>query len=190
MRYIYTIGIILLFSYCKPKEITVEKFITKIDSTEVIKLQEKVNIQTNLIENLENKLEKTRTELTNLQSNTSKHDIKYDTSAKINPYTGEYPKAFESISLNSQIYNNKYIDIENIKQKHNKELDIKRNEIIDLEVEIGLLKDENTELRTSKKPQLKFNIRLAIFSFIFGFIIPILYTSRSKIKKIFFLPKS
>lgn len=183
--------IILLFTLlfligCKPQEIIVERVITKTDSAAIIKLQERVNYQVTIIERLETSLDKARTEITKLQSEQSSHNIKYDTNAPINPNTGQYPKESETISSSKHNYENATNELEKNKQKYVIDIASREERIADLESQINIIKDENSQLKSQTKPTSGFNFRLALMSFAIGFLIPVLFSLRHKIKKILF----
>lgn len=185
-KYIYIL-IVLLMIGCKPQEKIQERVITKMDSTALIKLQERINYQADVIGRLETSLAKVREEIFVLKSNSSLHDIKYDTNAQINPETGQYPKASETISTNNQSLERESKEIDNITTKFDKEIKSKLEIIKELESEVEVLTDENKKLKSQIKPQAGFNFKLVLISFLIGFAIPVIFSLRNKIKKILFL---
>ena len=83
---------------CKPKQIITEKVVTKIDSTAVISLKNELHAKEIQVENLKTDFKRLSDENTRLMSEASTHTINYDTAAPVDPHTGKYPIASETIS--------------------------------------------------------------------------------------------
>ena len=174
--------IIILIVGCKPQEKIIERVVTKTDSTSITRLQEKIDYQEKIIASLKVSLESAREEIVNLQSETSRHEIIYDTDAAINPQTGQYPKQSEAFLYNKKNLDKSYQEYEKRMSEYNQEIRSNLKKITSLEDEVEMLKNENRQLITETKSSFGINVKACIVCFITGLILPTIYILRKRIK--------
>jgi len=165
--------ILLLIAFlaagCKPKQIIQERIVTKIDSTAVFSLQEENTVKGLVIENLQRELERTREENSQLSSEISKHEIKYDTSAPLKP-DGQYPIASETKTQTKSLLEKEIRENEVLIAEYRKEVNILSHLKKNLEITIESLKEENKDLKEKITPTTGFNFRLFGFGLLSGVI--------------------
>ena len=152
MRIIYIILISFIAFSCKPTQIIHERVITKTDSLAITKLSDELNLKTIEIINLKTDLKRIRDENSRLVSEVLNHVINYDTGAQVNPQTGQYPIASETITQSKSILEKTIKEQEVLIKEYNKEVDNLMLVKSDLTQEIKLLRDENTELKSKSVP--------------------------------------
>lgn len=182
------IGLLLILgtlSGCKPKQIISERVVTKVDSALLISLKSEVSKKEAIIENLQSDLERTREEVSRLQSEASSHTINYDTAGQINPQTGKYPIANETITSTKTSYEKTIKEMETLIKEYQREVESLENKNKNMSYELNLLKDENSELKSKTTPTTGFNFRLIFWSFIVGVIVTSVFFLRGKIKRLF-----
>ena len=74
------------------------------DSTAVTSLKSELQKKTIELQVATTDLERTREQNIKLQSDVSQHEINYDTNAQVDPQTGNYPKASETITESKSLY--------------------------------------------------------------------------------------
>lgn len=156
--------IALLAAGCKPQQLITEKVVTVEDSTTIARLTEEVAKRDKTIEVLTSDLERTREENILLRSESSSHQIDYDTDGQINPETGEYPKKGETITHSKYEYDRVITENETLKKEHRREVEMLENKITNLNVTVESLKQENSQLQN--KQAVKFHFK----SFLYGII--------------------
>ncbi len=160
--------ILLLIAFlaagCKPQQLITEKVVTVEDSTTIARLTEEVAKRDKTIEVLTSDLERTREENILLRSESSSHQIDYDTDGQINPETGEYPKKGETITHSKYEYDRIITENETLKKEHRREVETLEDKISILDLTVASLKKENSELLT--KQVVKFYLK----SFFYGII--------------------
>lgn len=122
--------ILLLLVSCKPTQIITERVVT--DSTAVIYLQTELSKQKEVNESLFSENIKIKTENVKLKSESSSLKIEYDTSGKVNPDTGEYPKKSEEKTETKTELDKVLKENENLKKEHNIEIKSLENKISNL----------------------------------------------------------
>lgn len=150
-------GIILSFlSGCGSKKTITEKIVTKLDSTAILSLQAELSVKSKTIEWLQTDLERMKEENTRLLSESSSHTINYDTSAPVNPATGEYPKSSETKTESKYLLENTLKEMETLKQEHRKEVETLEQINSNLEMAVQALRQENSDLITKTVPGFSF----------------------------------
>ena len=179
---ILTLGLIIFFAPgCKPKQIIQERIVTKVDSTAVFSLQEENTAKRVVIENLQRELERTREENSQLSSEMSKHEIKYDTSAPLKP-DGQYPIASETKTQTKSLLEKEIRENEVLIAEYRKEVNTLSHLNKNLGITIESLKEENRELESKITPTTGFNFRLFFSGVASGIIIMIALVLFIKIK--------
>lgn len=162
--------ILLIVIGCKPKQVIIEKVVTKIDSSQVITLKDELQKKTIEVELLKTDLERTRDENIRLQSEVSSHVINYDTGAQIKP-DGQYPKASETIVQSKSVYEKTIKQLEFLSQSYGKKVDslitLNRN----LQQSIELVTNENKNLSNKTTPTTGFNFKLFLIGVIVGILL-------------------
>lgn len=180
--------VLFLLSGCKPKRIISEKLVIETDSAAVLNLQDQLTEQKNINENLRLEIRRFAQENSKLQSEASTHTINYDTSAQVNPETGKYPIANETISQRKSFLEKENKELKDVKAEDDRTIKSQQQLITNLEyiVEQYMKKEEESKLKTV--PTAGFNFRLAMFSFAIGLIVGVLLWCRfgRKIRKLIF----
>ena len=162
--------VLLIIIGCKPKQIIQEKVVTKIDSSQVITLNNELQKKTIEVELLKTDLERVRDENIRLQSEVSSHVINYDTGATVNP-DGQYPKASEIITQSKYLYERTIKELEILKQQYGKKIDSLVNINEDLKQTIEVVNNENKELKQTTTPTTGFNFKLFFIGVGIGLLI-------------------
>ena len=164
--------ILLLFLVgCKPKQIITEKVVSTIDSTAVISLQNELHAKEIQLENLKTDFKRLYVDNTRLMSEASTHTINYDTAAPVDPYTGKYPIASETITQNKSLLEKTIKEFEILQQEYNNEIYKLTRENQNLEYTLESLKEENHSLKEKITPTTGFNFRLFLAGMIFGIVL-------------------
>ena len=154
----WAILLLLLIAFfatgCKPAQIITER--VTVDSTAVLKLQSKVDLQEKTIEALTTDLKRVREENVLLRSESSSHKIDYDTGGQVNPGTGEYPKQSETITHSKYEYDRVVTENETLRKEFNLEAELYETKISNLELTVEALTQENSELQTKDIPRFHF----------------------------------
>ena len=131
------------------------------DSTAVLKLQTELQSKEKVIESLTTDLKRVREENVLLRSESSSHQIHYDTGGQVNPGTGEYPKQSETITHSKYEYDRVVTENETLRKEFNLEAELYETKISNLELTVETLTQENSELQTK---EVKFHFK----SFLIG----------------------
>lgn len=99
---------LMLFVSCVPKKMVNERVITVKDSTAVWELKDSLKIEDEQLWVLASEVTRNKESETNLESETLKKEIYYDTKAPIDSVSGKYPIKSE-ITTTNNIVLNKYI---------------------------------------------------------------------------------
>lgn len=166
---------------CRPKQIITEKVVTTIDSTAVISLKSELHAKEIQIEMLKTDFKRLRDENTRLLSEASNHTINYDTTATVDPHTGKYPIASETITQNKSLLDKTISEFEILKQEYNNQINKLARENQNLEYTLETLKEENLSLKEKITPTTGFNFKLFFAGMIFGIVL-ILITIAFKTK--------
>jgi regulator of replication initiation timing len=156
---------------CKPKQIITEKVVTKIDSTALISLKNQLHAKEIQIENLKTDFKRLSDENTRLMSEASSHTINYDTAAPVDPHTGKYPIASETITQTKSQIDKTIKEFEILQQEYNNEIHKLTRENQNLEYSLETLKEENHSLKEKITPTTCFNFRLFFAGMIFGIVL-------------------
>jgi len=158
---------------CKPKEIITEKVVVKVDSTAITDLKRDITRKDSLAESLMAQLERTRDEITRLESETSSHTIIYDTTAQVIPETGRYPILQEIITSTKSQLDKTIKEMELQRQEYNRELNHLEQERSNLTLTVNELREENRDLKTKVTPTTGFNFRLFFYGVATGIAVMI-----------------
>lgn len=156
---------------CKPKQIITEKVVTKIDSSAVISLKNQLHAKEIQIENLKTDFKRLSDENTRLMSEASSHTINYDTAAPVDPHTGKYPIASETITQSKSLLEKTIKEFEILEQEYNNEIYKLTKENQNLEYTLETLKEENHSLKEKITPTTGFNFKLFFAGMIFGIVL-------------------
>lgn len=156
---------------CKPKQIITEKVVTKIDSTAVISLKNELHAKEIQVENLKTDFKRLSDENTRLMSESSSHTINYDTAAPVDPHTGKYPIASETITQSKSLLEKTIKEFEILEQEYNNEIYKLTKENQNLEYTLETLKEENHSLKEKITPTTGFNFKLFFAGMIFGIVL-------------------
>ena len=156
---------------CKPKQIITEKVVTTIDSSAVISLKNELHAKEIQIENLKTDFKRLRDENTRLMSEASSHTINYDTAAPVDPHTGKYPIASETITQTKSLLEKTISEFEILQQEYNNEISKLTRENQNLGYTLETLKEENRTLKEKITPTTKYNFRLFFAGMIFVFVL-------------------
>lgn len=156
---------------CKPKQIITEKVVTKIDSTAVISLKNELHAKEIQGENLKTDFKRLSDENTLLMSEASSHTINYDTAAPVDPHTGKYPIASETITQSKSLLEKTIKEFEILEQEYNNEIYKLTKENQNLEYTLEALKVENRTLKEINTPTTGFNFKLFFAGMIFGIVL-------------------
>ncbi|NCB44990.1 MAG: hypothetical protein EOM59_20545, partial [Clostridia bacterium] len=156
---------------CKPKQIITEKVVTKIDSTAVISLKNELHAKDIQVENLKTDFKRLSDENTRLMSEASTHTINYDTAAPVDPHTGKYPIASETITQSKSQLDKTIKEFEILNQDYNNEIFKLTRENHNLEYTLEALKVENHSLKEKITPTTGFNFKLFFAGMIFGIVL-------------------
>jgi len=156
---------------CKTKQIITEKVVTKIDSTAVISLKNELHAKEIQVENLRTDFKRLSDEYTRLMSEASTHTINYDTAAPVDPCTGKYPIASETITQTKSQLDKTIKEFEILKQEYNNEIYKLTQENQNLEYTLETLKEENHSLKEKITPTTGFNFKLFFSGMIFGIVL-------------------
>ena len=148
---------------CKPKEIITEKVVMKVDSTAITDLKRDITRKDSLAESLMAQLERTRDEITRLESETSSHTIIYDTTAQVIPETGRYPILQEIITSTKSQLDKTIKEMELQRQEYNRELNHLEQDRSNLTLTVTELREENRDLKAKITPTTGFNFRLFFY---------------------------
>jgi spore germination protein YaaH len=159
---------------CKPKQIITEKVVTTTDSSAVISLKNELHAKEIQIEILKTDFKRLSDENTRLMSEASTHTINYDTAAPVDPYTGKYPIASETITQNKSLLEKTIKEFEILQQEHNNEIYKLTRENQSLDYTLESLKEENRNLKEKITPTTGFNFKLFIVGMIFGIVLIII----------------
>jgi hypothetical protein len=107
---------------CKPKQIITEKVVTTIDSSAVISLKNELHEKEIQVENLKTDFKRLSDENTLLMSEASTHTVNYDTAAAVDPHTGKYPIASETITQSKSLLEKTIKEFEILQQEYNNEI--------------------------------------------------------------------
>lgn len=173
---------LMLLSGCKAKQVIHERTITSVDSTAIIYLQRQLSEKEATIERLKIDLNRTRDEFSRLQSEVSSHTINYDTTASVNPETGKYPIASETITQTRQQLDRTIKELETVKSEHNKEITAERSKSSNLQQEVTQLRDENRELKSETTATAGSGIMSIVYGFIIGVVLTTIFFLKKKIK--------
>ena len=141
---------------CKPQQIITEKVVREVDSTAVLKLQTELQLKEKTIEALTSDLKRVREENVLLRSESSSHEINYDTGLPVNQETGKPPVQSETITHSKYEYDRVVTENEMLRKEHNKEVNSLETKISNLELTVETLKQENSELQTKDIPRFHF----------------------------------
>ncbi|QRX62909.1 hypothetical protein JS578_08390 [Dysgonomonadaceae bacterium zrk40] len=156
---------------CKPKQIITEKVVSTTDSSAVISLKNELQTKEIQIENLKTDFKRLSDENTRLMSESSSHTINYDTAATVDPHTGKYPIASETITQNKSLLEKTIKEFEILEQEYNNEIYKLTRENQNLEYTLEALKEENLTLKEKTTPTTGFNFRLFFAGMIFGIVL-------------------
>ena len=160
MKKILPILVLLLLIGCKPNQLITERTITKIDSTALLSFQDENKQLKREVVSLTSELERVRSENTKLLTEVSSHTINYDTGAQINPQTGKYPIASETMNQTKSYFERTIKELETQIQEFNSKIDELTTTNTKLDYTIDVLKNENKELKQKTTPTTGFNFRL------------------------------
>ena len=148
---------------CKPKQIITEKVVVRVDSTAITDLKRDITRKDSLAESLMAQLERTRDEITRLESETSSHTIIYDTTAQVIPETGRYPILQEIITSTKSQLDKTIKEMELQRQEYNRELNHLEQDRSNLTLTVTELREENRDLKAKITPTTGFNFRLFFY---------------------------
>lgn len=163
--------ILLFLAGCKPKQIITEKVVTIIDSSAVISLKNELHEKEIQVENLKTDFKHLRDENTRLMSEASSHTINYDTAATVDPHTGKYPIASETITQSKSLLEKTIKEFEILEQEYNNEIFKLTRENQNLDYTLEALKEENHSLKEKITPTTGFNFKLFFAGMIFGIVL-------------------
>jgi len=152
---------------CKPKQIITEKLVTTIDSSAVFSLKNELHAKEIQVENLKTDFKRLRDENSRLLSEASSRTINYDTAATVDPNTGKYPIASETITQSKSQIDKTISKFEILNQKYNNQINKLAQENQNLEYTLEALKEENHSLKEKITPTTGFNFRLFFAGMIF-----------------------
>lgn len=156
---------------CKPKQIITEKVVTKIDSTAVISLKNELHSKEIQLENLQTDFKRLSDENTRLMSEASTHTVNYDTAAPVDPHTGKYPIASETITQTKSLLEKTIKEFEILQQEYNNEIYKLTRENQNLDYTLEALKEENHSLKEKITPTTGFNFKLFFVGMIFVIVL-------------------
>jgi regulator of replication initiation timing len=162
---------LLFLAGCKPKQIITEKVVTIIDSSAVISLKNELHEKEIQVENLKTDFKHLRDENTRLMSEASTHTINYDTAAPVDPHTGKYPIASETITQTKSQIDKTIKEFEILQQEYNNEIYKLTRENQNLDYTLEALKEENISLKEKITPTTGFNFKLFFAGMIFGIVL-------------------
>ena len=171
--------IALFATGCKPSQIITEKVVREVDSTAVLKLQTELQLKEKTIEVLTSDLKRVREENVLLRSESSSHEINYDTGLPVNPETGKPPVKSETIIHSKTEYDRVVTENETLRKEHSKEVNSLETKITNLELTVETLTQENSELKT--KETVKFHFKsffLGIGAGIFILLLLVVFLKR------------
>ena len=182
MKNITILIILVILAGCKPKQVVTEKVAGTSDSTSTLAIQAELSERESKVDSISAYLEALREIKSQLLEEVSRHEIKYDTSALVNPETWKYPIAEEVKTESRVAYENKINEQMEQTVVLIRDLSRTSTENIFLEQEVSRLKSENRELMKKVTPTAGFNLRLFLAGAIAGIILAI--AIRYSIKKI------
>ena len=156
---------------CKPKQIITEKVVTTIDSSAVISLKNELHAKEIQVENLQTDFKRLSDENTRLMSEASTHTVNYDTAAPVDPHTGKYPIASETITQSKSLLEKTIKEFEILEQEYNNEIFKLTRENQNLDYTLEALKEENHSLKEKITPTSGFNFKLFFAGMIFGIVL-------------------
>lgn len=174
----------VVFIGCKPKQIIIEKVITKVDSIAITSMKNELQKKVIEIEFLKTDIERSRDEISRLTSESSSHTINYDTTGPVNPETGKYPILQEIITNTKSQLDRMTKEMESLKQEHAKEVDSFITANTDLKIRVDKLTIENSELNKKITPTTGFNFKLFFCGIISGAGICLIIFFRKKLHNI------
>jgi len=165
---------IIFFVGCKPQQIITEKTITTVDSSMISNLRDELYLSNRKVSILESDLDKSRDENVRLLNEASSHIINYDTGAQINPQTGKYPIANETITETKSSLEKTVKEKEQLITKQSDSIQSLSIYVGTLKTEVNTLKKENKDLKEKATANTGLNLRLLIFGLSFGAIIALI----------------
>ena len=167
---LWAILLLLLIAFfatgCKPNQIITER--VTVDSTAVLKLQTELQLKEKVIESLTTDLKRVREENVLLRSESSSHEINYDTGLPVSPETGKPPVQSETITHSKYEYDRVVTENETLRKEFNREAELYETKISNLELTVEALTQENSELKTR---EVKFHFKSFLIGFATGIIL-------------------
>ena len=154
---------------CKPAQIITER--VTVDSTAIAKLQTELQSKEKVIESLTTDLKRVIEENVLLRSESSSHEINYDTGLPISPETGKPPVQSETITHSKYEYDRVVTENETLRKEHSKEVNSLETKISNLELTVETLTQENSELKTR---EVKFHFKSFLGGVVAGMLILLL----------------
>lgn len=184
MKKIIILLVVACIVGCKPQQIITEKEVTKVDSTAISILKEEIKSRDIRISVLESDLSKIREQYTSLWNEVSSHVINYNTDAQINPETGKYPIANETIIQSKSFLEKTIKENERLITKQSDSIQSLNNYVGTLENEINSLKENSKDIKEKATVDSGLNRRLFIFGLFLGAIITFIarYFIKNKLK--------
>ncbi len=145
--------------------------VTKIDSSAEISLKNELQSKEIQYEILKTDFKRLSDENTLLMSEASTHTINYDTAAPVDPHTGKYPIASETITQNKSLLEKTIKEFEIMEQEYNNEIFKLTRENQNLDYTLEALKEENHSLKEKITPTSGFNFKLFFAGMIFGIVL-------------------
>ena len=139
---------------CKPAQIITER--VTVDSAAVLKLQTELQLKEKTIDVLTTDLKRVREENILLRSESSSHEINYDTGLPVIPETGKPPVQSETITHSKYEYDRVVTENETLRKEFNREAELYETKITNLELTVEALTQENSELQTKDIPRFHF----------------------------------
>ena len=175
---------IIVFAGCKPQQILTERVVKVTDSTLISKLNDEIYSKEVRIGVLESDLKRSVEENIRLLNEVSSHVINYDTGAQINPQTGKYPIANETITETKSSLEKTVKEYEQQVTEQKDSLQTLSTYKRELESEVNTLKKENKDLKEKATVDSGLNLRLFLFGLFLGAIITFIarYFIKNKLK--------
>ena len=145
--------------------------VSTIDSTAVISLKNELHAKEIQVENLKTDFKRLSDENTQLMSESSSHTINYDTAAPVDPHTGKYPIASETITQTKSLLEKTIKEFEILQQVYNNEIFKLTRENQNLDYTLEALKEENHSLKEKITTTTGFNFKLFFAGMIFGIVL-------------------
>lgn len=161
MKKLWVILIVATMGGCKPVQTVQEKLVTTVDSTAVLMLEKELKQEKQENITLKTALEKSREEISRLETDMLIHTINYYTAGVINE-SGKYPIASETITTSNSVLKTTIKESEIKLLEYEKEVKAIMNAKRNLEYKVESLTEQIGELKSKTKP--RFNLK----SFIWG----------------------